>query len=277
MRTLVDIPDCNEVQTLQRVAELAVAADEHFDLSTVDDGSPDGTGQLADHLADRDERIHVVHRSGKQGLGSANRFGLQWELEQGYETLCEMDADLSHDPNDLPRLTRALHAFDVAIGSRYVRGGSVVNWPARRRLLSKDGNRYVRVMTGLPVAHATAGLRAYRRTVLKSIDLTQTRSEGYAFQLEMTFLAWRAGHRIREVPIRFVEWQEGTSKMHWGIVAEAVISTARWGWEARRRRPQPVGPAPVDDTPAVDAFLPPLRVELSGKARPCHANTAGAS
>jgi len=229
VRALVVIPTYNERATLGRVVERALAALDDLDVLVVDDGSPDGTGELADELAAASPRVLVLHRPGKGGLGPAYRAGLSHGLALGYEALCEMDADESHDPADLPRLIGALENADLVIGSRYVPGGSVVDWPPSRLALSRGGNQYVRLMTGLPVADATAGFRAFRRAVLEEIQLETVRSDGYSFQLEMVLRTWRAGFRVVELPITFTERHEGASKITRGIVREAIWRTARWG------------------------------------------------
>lgn len=242
--TLVVVPTYNEVETLAEVVRGALAADERLDVLVVDDASPDGTGVLAERLARANPRVRVRHRTAKAGLGSAYRVGLAWGLQRGYDVLCEMDADLSHDPADLPRLLHALAGADVAVGSRYVPGGGVVDWPPHRRALSRAGNRYVRTLTGLPMADATAGFRAFRRVALEAMDVGSLRSEGYAFQVETALRAWREGFRVVELPITFVERRDGASKMDRRIVAEAVWRVACWGL-ARPRGPVGVNPASV--------------------------------
>lgn len=236
------IPTYNEVATLGEVVERTLAVEERLDVLIVDDGSPDGTGAVAERLAADSARVSVLHRPRKAGLGSAYRAGLGWGLQEGYAFLCEMDADLSHDPADLPRLLRALRGADVAVGSRYVPGGAVVDWPRWRLALSRAGNRYVQVATGLPLADATAGFRGFRRAVLDDLGLATVRSEGYAFQLETALRAWRAGFRIMEIPITFVERREGASNMDRRIVVEAVVRVARWGLTGPRG---PVGVHPA--------------------------------
>jgi len=234
---LVVVPTYNEVATLERVVLRSLAASTDLHVLVADDASPDGTGQLADALAAAHDRVSVLHRPGKGGLGPAYRSGFSWGLERGYEALCEMDADLSHDPADLPRLIGALENTDLAIGSRYVPGGAVVDWHPYRLALSSGGNRYVHLMTGLPVADATSGLRAFRREVLEALDLSTVLSDGYSFQLEMVLRTWRAGFRVVEIPITFTERSEGASKISRQIVIEAVWRTARWGLHGPRRAP----------------------------------------
>ncbi|MPZ73296.1 MAG: glycosyltransferase [Nitriliruptorales bacterium] len=243
MRTLVVVPTYNEASTLPRVAErllgAAEASDHEITLLVVDDNSPDGTGDIADAIAAHDERVHVLHRPAKGGLGAAYRAGFAWGLRREFDVFCEMDADLSHDPADVPRLLAALAGADLVIGSRYVPGGGVVDWPWHRLALSKGGNRYVRAMTGMPVEDATAGFRAFRRHVLEELELDTVRSDGYSFQLEMALRTWRLGFRIMEVPITFVERSEGVSKISRAIVVEALWRVFQWGIQGPRRA-QPV-------------------------------------
>lgn len=238
MRALVVVPTYNEAACLARVVErlwaAAAEADDEIHLLIVDDNSPDGTGQLADDLAQQFDRLTVLHRQAKSGLGSAYRAGFAWGLERGFDALCEMDADLSHDPGDVPRLLAALRGADLVIGSRYVPGGGVVDWPWHRLALSKSGNRYVQTMTGMPVQDATAGFRAYRRAVIETLDMTTVRSDGYSFQLEMALRTWRTGFRVVEIPITFVERSEGASKISRAIVVEALWRVAQWGAQGPR-------------------------------------------
>ncbi|MGH8885977.1 MAG: polyprenol monophosphomannose synthase [Egibacteraceae bacterium] len=236
MKSLVVIPTYNEVATLERITSLALRALPSLHVLIIDDASPDGTGELADRLAIGSPRVQVLHRTAKDGLGAAYRSGFAWGLERDYDALCQMDADLSHDPGDLPRLLAALDGADVAIGSRYVDGGSVVNWPLRRLVLSRAGNTYVRIVTGLPVRDATAGFRAFRADALRELHPASMKSEGYSFQLEMTLRAWQAGYTIVELPVVFTERREGASKMSRAIVAEALWRTASWGLRGRIRR-----------------------------------------
>ena len=235
MRALVVVPTYNEADNLADLHARARAALPDVDLLVVDDGSPDGTGTLADGLAAGDERMHVLHRDAKAGLGSAYRTGFAWGLARRFDAFVEMDADLSHDPADLPRLIGALAGADLVIGSRYIPGGGVVDWPRRRLALSRNGNRYVRLATGLPLADATSGYRAFRRTVVDALDLTASSSEGYCFQIETALRAWREGFRVVEIPISFVERRHGASKISRRIVVEAVTRTARWGLAGPRR------------------------------------------
>ncbi|MGH3664920.1 MAG: polyprenol monophosphomannose synthase [Egibacteraceae bacterium] len=248
MRALAVVPTYNEIATLQPVVEGALSAareaDVDLELLVVDDDSPDATGVLADRLAAEHQAVHALHRPGKSGLGPAYRAGFAWGMVRGFDAFCEMDADGSHDPPDLPRLLGALRGADLAIGSRYVPGGGVVDWPWHRRALSRGGNRYVQLATAMPVADATAGFRAYRRVVLEEIDLGSVRSDGYSFQLEMVLRTWRLGFRIVELPITFVERGEGTSKISRSIVIEALWRVPQWGIQGPRS-PRPAHPRSV--------------------------------
>ncbi|MGH8932573.1 MAG: polyprenol monophosphomannose synthase [Egibacteraceae bacterium] len=239
MDGLVVVPTYNEVATLERAVKGVLTATDELDVLIVDDASPDGTGDLADGLTACEPRVHVLHRAGKNGLGSAYREGFAWGMTRGAHVLCEMDADLSHDPLDLPRILSALRGADLVIGSRYVHQGQVVDWPPSRRALSRVGNAYVRIATGIPVRDSTAGFRAYRRAVLEELDLPSIASEGYSFQLEMALRAWRLGFRILEVPIVFTERREGASKISRAIVAEALWRVLWWGAAGPRRAPAP--------------------------------------
>lgn len=222
-RGLIIIPTFNERDNIARIVPMALAQDERLEILVVDDASPDGTGALADELASTNARIHVLHRAGKLGLGTAYLAGFQWGIERGYDWLFEMDADFSHDPSHLPQFIDALGNHDVVIGSRYLEGRvTVINWPMGRLLLSYFANIYARAVTGLPVADATSGFKAYRRRALESIDLQKVESEGYAFQIEMKFRAWKKGFRLGEIPIVFVDRTLGESKMSKRIVREAV-------------------------------------------------------
>ena len=233
---LVVIPTYNEAATLPVILDRLRAAQPSADVLVVDDGSPDGTGRLADERARLDPAVHVLHRDAKQGLGAAYVAGFTWGLDRGYEVLVEMDADGSHAPEQLERLLAPLAWADVTIGSRYVAGGSVVNWPRHRWLLSRGGNVYTRLAVRLPVSDATAGYRAYRASSLRRLDYAATESAGYCFQIDMTRLAVRAGMTVVEVPVTFTERTVGQSKMSRAIVAEALWRVTVWG-AADRWRP----------------------------------------
>lgn len=222
-RGLVITPTYNERKNVARLVELTLAQDPRLDILIIDDGSPDGTGDVADDLARDHDRVHVVHRAGKQGLGTAYLEGFRWGLARDYAWLFEMDADFSHDPAHLPQFLEAIEEYDVVLGSRYLDGRvTVVNWPVGRLLLSYFANVYARSVTGLPVADATSGYKCFRRAVLEAIELDRVESEGYAFQIEMSLRAWKKGFRIGEIPIVFVDRTTGESKMSKSIIWEAV-------------------------------------------------------
>jgi dolichol-phosphate mannosyltransferase len=235
-RVLVVTPTYNERDNLSQLARRLRGAVPTADLLVVDDASPDGTGALADELAAGDPHIHVLHRAAKTGLGPAYLAGFHWGLDRGYDVLVEMDADCSHAPEQLPDLLTALVDADLVLGSRWVPGGSVVDWPAGRRLLSRGGNAYARLLLGVPVRDATGGYRAYRRQVLEAIPLDDVASQGYCFQVDLVWRAWRGGFRVVEVPIRFTERVAGVSKMNRAIVAEALWQVTVWGLRSRRSR-----------------------------------------
>lgn len=243
-RGLVVIPTYNERDNLATVVAGVLAADVAVDVLIVDDASPDGTGEVADRLADAHAQVQVMHRQRKQGLGPAYRAGLGWGLEQGYDLLVEMDADLSHDPAALPAILGATADHDLVLGSRYVPGGRIDNWPWHRRALSSWGNRYVRLVTGMPLRDATSGYRAFRAPVLHAIGLGRLRSDGYSFQIETALRAWRGGFAVTEVPITFVERRAGASKISRRIVVEALWRVLLWGLQSRRR-PRIMHPASV--------------------------------
>ena len=221
-RALVVVPTYNERINLPQIIPAILAQDPGIEVLVVDDNSPDGTGQLADQMAAENARIHVLHRGWKEGLGKAYLAGFRWALDQGYDLVFEMDADFSHDPRFLPTFLEAIQDADLVIGSRYKTGVNVINWPIARLLLSIGANQYARLVTGLPLADSTGGFKCFRRRVLEAIPLERVRSNGYAFQIEMSFLAWRKGFRIREIPIVFTDRVEGQSKMNGRIVREAV-------------------------------------------------------
>ncbi len=231
---LVVIPTYQEAESLPGVVRRLRTAVPAADVLVVDDNSPDGTGRLADAMAEADPAVHVLHRAGKQGLGAAYVAGFRWALDEGYGVLVEMDADGSHLPEELPSLLAAIDEGDLVIGSRWVPGGSVEAWPWHRQLLSRGGNTYTRIALGLPVRDATAGFRAYRSMLLEKVHLDDVASHGYCFQVDMAWRAHLAGGVIREVPIRFVERAEGRSKMSRRIVAEALLRVTVWGLTHRR-------------------------------------------
>lgn len=233
-RVLVVIPTYNEIDNLPVIVPRLLAAAPEVHVLVADDNSPDGTGALADELAAGDERVHVLHRKGKEGLGAAYLAGFAWGLAEGYDVICEMDADGSHPPETLPRMLEAVAAgADLAIGSRWVRGGSVVDWPKSREILSRGANTYVRLALGMPVKDATAGFRAFRRTTLEQLDLATVTSQGYCFQVDLTWRTVRAGLRVVEIPIVFTERQIGASKMSGAIIKEALLRVLQWGVKYR--------------------------------------------
>jgi dolichol-phosphate mannosyltransferase len=234
--TLVVIPTYQERDNIEEIVRRVLTATAQAHVLVVDDGSPDGTGKVADAIADEDPRVHVLHRSAKAGLGAAYIAGFDWAMAADpadYQVLVEMDADGSHAPEQLPRLLRALSDADVVLGSRWVPGGSVVNWPRRRELLSRGGNLYIRLALGVQVHDATGGYRVYRRCVLEAIDYAAVASQGYCFQVDLVRRALAAGFRVREVPITFVERARGESKMSGEIVREALWRVTQWGVEHR--------------------------------------------
>ncbi|HEX3812322.1 MAG TPA: polyprenol monophosphomannose synthase [Mycobacteriales bacterium] len=232
-RVLVVIPTYNEVDNLELIMGRLRAAVPEAHALVVDDGSPDGTGELADRMAAADPQVHVLHRTAKAGLGAAYVAGFGWALEEGYEAVVEMDADGSHAPEELPRLLSALHDADLVLGSRWVAGGEVRNWPRSRLALSRGGNLYTRLALGLPFRDATGGYRVYRSQVLEKLPLDSTSSQGYCFQVDLAWQSWRAGFRIVEVPITFTERERGQSKMSGRIVAEALWRVTWWGLTSR--------------------------------------------
>ena len=235
-RIVIVMPTYNERQNLESIAGRVRAALPAADLLVVDDNSPDRTGDLADKLAETDPHVQVMHRTDKAGLGKAYIAGFGWALERGYDVIIEMDADGSHQPEHLPSLVAALNGADLSIGSRWVPGGKVVNWPKTREALSRAANIYTRIMLGLGVRDATAGFRAYRAATLRTISLDQVQSAGYCFQIDLTLRVADAGLRIVEVPITFVEREHGASKMSNSIVMEAFWRVAQWGVQRRLGR-----------------------------------------
>ena len=232
--SVVIIPTYNEKENIENIIRTVFSLEHRFDILIIDDGSPDGTANIVKNLmaVEFKDRLHLVERQGKLGLGTAYIAGFKWALEHGYEYIFEMDADFSHDPNDVPRLYKACaeDGADVAIGSRYVTGVNVVNWPMGRVLMSYYASKYVRIVTGIPVHDTTAGFKCYRRRVLETIDLDAIRFKGYAFQIEMKFTAYKLGFKIKEVPVIFVNRELGTSKMSGGIFGEALFGVMRLRW-----------------------------------------------
>ena len=221
-RCLVVIPTYNEADNIPQLLPMILGLGEHFNVLVVDDNSPDGTAKLVKEMQKTESRVHLIERAGKMGLGTAYVAGFKYALANGFEFIFEMDADFSHDPQELPRLLDKAQSYDLVIGSRYISGVNVVNWPMRRLILSYGANLYTRIITGMPVRDATGGYKCFRRKVLESIDLDAIHSNGYAFQIEMNFKTWRKGYRVHEIPIVFVDRRIGVSKMSGHIVYEAV-------------------------------------------------------
>lgn len=243
-RCVMVVPTYNESENIEWIVGRLRAAQPGVDIMIVDDNSPDGTGDIADKLAEADGAISVVHRTQKAGLGAAYLNGFDVALSAGYDVIGEMDADGSHQPEQLHRLLDALHGADLVIGSRYVPGGSIVNWPVQRLLLSRGGNLYVRLLLGIRVKDATAGFRVFRRATLEAIDLPEVRSTGYVFQTDLAFRTLTRGMRVVEVPIEFIERVRGDSKMSGPVASESLRLITRWGISeriahARRRKGRP--------------------------------------
>lgn len=222
MKALIVIPTYNELENIEQIVSAVFAAHAAVDILIVDDNSPDGTGAAVKQMMQTESRLHLMERAGKMGLGTAYCQGFMWALERGYEFVFEMDADFSHDPQEIPRFLQEIEHMDLVIGSRYVSGVNVVNWPMQRLLLSWFANLYTSVITRMPIKDATGGFKCFRAEVLRRIDLTQIRSNGYAFQIEMNFKIWRTGARIKEIPIIFIDRRSGISKMSKNIIWEAA-------------------------------------------------------
>ena len=238
--SIVIIPTYNEMENIEKIIRAVFGLEKSFHILVIDDGSPDHTGDKVEELIEKEFKgsLFCLHKKGKHGLGTAYITGFKWALEHGYEYIFEMDADFSHDPNDLPRLYAACHdeGYDVAIGSRYVSGVNVVNWPIGRVLMSYFASQYVRLVTGFKVHDTTAGFKCYKRRVLETIPLDQVRFKGYGFQIEMKFTAYKIGFKIKEVPVIFVNRREGVSKMSGGIFGEAFFGVMRLRWDGWFRK-----------------------------------------
>ncbi|WP_031510829.1 polyprenol monophosphomannose synthase [Streptomyces megasporus] len=230
---LVIIPTYNEVDNIRRVVTRVRETVPEAHVLVADDNSPDGTGKVADELAAADERVRVLHRKGKEGLGAAYLAGFRWGIDNGYDVLVEMDADGSHQPEELPRLLTALKGADLVLGSRWVPGGRVVNWPRHREILSRGGSTYSRLLLGVPIRDVTGGYRAFRKETLLGLGMDDVASQGYCFQVDLAHRAVRAGFQVVEVPITFVERERGDSKMSRDIVAEALWRVTAWGVRSR--------------------------------------------
>lgn len=246
MKTVIIIPTYNEYENLRPLLTTIFSYAPDTDILIVDDNSPDGTGTLADELSEQDTRIHVLHREGKLGLGTAYVAGFKYAIANGYDAAFEMDADFSHDPRYLPDFLKAIEQADLVIGSRYIRGGSTPNWSLLRRLISGCGNIYARFMLGIPVHDCTAGFRCYRRQVLEYMELDSIQSQGYAFQIELAYRVMRLGFRMVEIPIVFIDRRVGKSKMSRKIFFEAFtyVFHARFGKQPAMRIPVPAGKQP---------------------------------
>ena len=237
--TLIIVPTYNERENLPRMAARLLSLPVGVDVLVVDDNSPDGTGQLADQLAAKHPEIHVLHRAGKEGLGRAYLAGFAWALDRQYEFIFEMDCDFSHDPNEIPVFLKAAEQADLVIGSRYSGGVRVLNWPLKRLLLSRSAGVFVQCVTGMPFTDPTGGYKCFRRRALEAIGLSDVRSNGYSFQIELTHRLWRQGYTIVESPITFADRTEGTSKMSGHIVGEAFWMVWRlWLQNGLRRSPR---------------------------------------
>ncbi|GAA5008093.1 polyprenol monophosphomannose synthase [Kitasatospora paranensis] len=228
-RVLVIIPTYNEAENIERIVSRVRAAVPEAHVLVADDNSPDGTGDLADKLATDDAHVRVLHRKGKEGLGAAYLAGFRWGIDEGYAVLVEMDADGSHQPEELPRLLTALRGADLVLGSRWVPGGEVVNWPKSRLLISRGGSLYSRLMLGVPIKDVTGGYRAFRKETLLGLGMDEVASAGYCFQVDLAWRTVKAGFKVAEVPITFVEREHGASKMSRNIVFEALLRVTGWG------------------------------------------------
>jgi dolichol-phosphate mannosyltransferase len=243
--TLVVVPTYNERENLPPLARRLLNLPVPVDLLVVDDNSPDGTGKLADELAAEHPSIHVLHRSEKSGLGRAYLAGFKWSLERSYEFVFELDGDLSHNPDDIPMFLEAAKDADLVLGSRYINGIRIINWPLSRLMLSKSAAKYVQIVTGMPFTDPTGGYKCFRRRALQAIDLDAVESDGYSFQIEMTHKLWRQGMRVVEVPIIFTDRFQGHSKMSKHIIREAFWMVWRlWFQNKMSRRPRPPTPKP---------------------------------
>ncbi|MCX7865979.1 polyprenol monophosphomannose synthase [Limisphaera sp. VF-2] len=257
--TLVIVPTYNERENLPRIAQRLLDLPVKVELLVVDDNSPDGTGQVADELAARHPEIHVLHRQEKSGLGRAYIAGFKWALARSYEFIFEMDGDFSHNPDDIPRFLAAAADADLVLGSRYLGGIRVINWPLSRLMLSKAAAKYVQIITGMPFTDPTGGYKCFRRHALEALDLDAVKSNGYSFQIELTHKLWRQGMRIVEIPIIFTERLQGHSKMTGHIIREAFFMVWRlWLQNGMRRRPRvPTRTAPLPARPAPVPHPPP--------------------
>jgi dolichol-phosphate mannosyltransferase len=223
MKALVVIPTYNERENIVNITREVLSVSEHAEVLVIDDNSPDGTGKVADEMAAASHRVHVMHRQGKLGLGSAYIAGFRYALDNGYDYVMEMDADFSHDPREIPNFLDAARGADVVVGSRYIGGVRILNWPIKRLLLSYSASVYTRMITGLRLLDCTSGFKCFRREVLEALDLSRVHSDGYSFQIEMSFLCQKKGFTLKEIPIVFTERKEGHSKMSKAIIYEALL------------------------------------------------------
>ncbi len=231
MKAIIIIPTYNELNNIQKMIPILISSYPEMDILVVDDNSPDGTGDYVKKLSEENNRIHVLQRAAKSGLGTAYVAGFKYMLKNGFDLAFQMDADFSHDPKEIKNFLKEIDSYDLIVGSRYIQGVNVVNWPMRRLLLSYFANKYSKVVTGLPMCDGTGGFKCFKRKVLEAIDLDNIHSNGYAFQIEMNFKAWKKGFKLKEIPIVFVDRIEGTSKMSKKIVREAVFMV----WKLRLR------------------------------------------
>jgi dolichol-phosphate mannosyltransferase len=222
MKVLIIVPTYNEKENIERLVKTVMKQGDNIDLLIIDDNSPDGTGTIVENLMKSEQRLNIIKRAGKLGLGSAYVTGFKYALKNGYDYIMEMDADFSHNPDDIPRLIDAAKDYDLVIGSRYCNGINIINWPIQRLLMSYFASKYVRIITGMPIKDPTGGFKCFRREVLQAIDLNNIRSEGYSFQIEMNYKAWLKGFKLKEVSIIFTERVDGHSKMSRKIVYEAA-------------------------------------------------------
>jgi len=223
MKAIVIVPTYNEAENIANLIDKIFSVDSNLNILVIDDNSPDGTAEIVKRISEKDPRVHLIQRPGKLGLGTAYIEGFKYALANGYEAIFEMDADFSHNPEDIPRFLDALEDADLVIGSRYLTGVNVINWPLRRLMLSYFANLYTRIITGMPVRDATGGYKCFRAEALKKIDLDKIKTNGYGFQIEMNFRFWAKGFRVKEIPIVFVDRRNGVSKMNKKIILEAVF------------------------------------------------------
>ncbi|MFE5329053.1 polyprenol monophosphomannose synthase [Embleya sp. NPDC056575] len=281
-KVLVIIPTYNESENIEPIVARLRAAVPDVDVLIADDNSPDGTGDIADTLAEHDPHVQVMHRAGKEGLGAAYIAGFRWGIDRGYDVLVEMDADGSHQPEQLPRLLEAVRDADLVLGSRWVPGGGAVNWPGHRKLISRGGSTYSRLMLGVDIHDVTGGFRAFRRDTLLGIGLDEVASQGYCFQVDLAWRAIRKGFRVLEVPITFIERERGNSKMSNTIVAEALWRVTAWGVGRRVGKyadeptPEPAPSKAADRIPDA-ASVPAPAVPTDAEAASTSGATTGAT